>query len=209
MITNRHTTLPGDGRTRLLDTAEVLFDQHGLDGTSARAIAAAAGHRNVAAVRYHFGGQAQLLAAVLARRAEQADTERHRLLDALEAAGDVTPRAALVALVEPLVQMLTKPDGRRYVRLLNQAANHPTYYTQADLRFASSLARAATKIAPLVEHLDPPRRAHRTQLCLGLVLYALAEQSRLLDTDQPHRQPLDHPTFTQDLVDTVAAALAA
>lgn len=209
MAKDRDTKVTGDGRTRLLDTAEALFDEHGLDGTSARAIAAAAGHGNVVAVRYHFGGQEELLAAVLARRAEQADAERHRLLDALEAAGDVTPRAALVALVEPLVRMLTEPGGRRYVRLLNQAANHPTYYAQADLRFASSLARAAVLITPLVEHLDQARRAHRTQLCLGLVLYALAQQSRLLDDDEPQRPPLDHTTFTQDLVDTVTAALTA
>lgn len=209
MAEDRNTRSPKDGRTRLLDTAEALFDEHGIHGTSARAIAAAAGHRNVAAVRYHFGSQRDLLAAVLDRRAEHVNTERHRLLDTLEIAGDVTPRAALVALIEPLAQMLAEPGGRRYVRLLNQAANHPTYYAETDMRLATSLIRAAAHVTPLIEHLDPQRRAHRTQLCLGLVLYALAEQSRLLDADDPHRPPLDHSTLTQDLVDTVAAALAA
>jgi hypothetical protein len=61
----------------------------------------------------------------------------------------------------------------------------------------------------MVEQLDPARRAHRTQTCLGLVLYALIEQSRLLDAAENRRPLLDHTTFMQDLVDTVAAALAA
>ncbi|WP_045747538.1 TetR/AcrR family transcriptional regulator [Actinoplanes rectilineatus] len=56
-----------DTRTQLLDAAERLFAEHGFRGTSIRAITDLAG-ANLAAVGYHFGSKADLLAAV-ARRA--------------------------------------------------------------------------------------------------------------------------------------------
>ena len=51
-----------DGRTRLLDSAERLFAERGVDGPSLRDINTAAGQRNASGVQYHFGGRAGLLA---------------------------------------------------------------------------------------------------------------------------------------------------
>src|SRR5687768_11372279 len=153
-----------DGRTRLIDTAEVLFDEQGIDGTSARAIAAAAGHRNVAAVKSHFGSEDELLRAVLARWAGRVDAQRVRRLEQLEARGSVTPRDVLAAMLEPLVELLEEPGGRRYLRLLNHAANHPAYYTEANVDFAAGLTRGAALLVGVLEGLPPARRAHRAQL---------------------------------------------
>src|ERR1700691_1030926 len=55
---------PLDTRTRILDAAEHLFAERGFRGTSVRAITDLAG-ANLAAVGYHFGSQAELLAAEL------------------------------------------------------------------------------------------------------------------------------------------------
>ncbi|MGB6056640.1 MAG: TetR/AcrR family transcriptional regulator [Microthrixaceae bacterium] len=44
-----------DGRTRLLDAAERLLGESGIDGTTATEITHAAGHRNAAAVGSHPG----------------------------------------------------------------------------------------------------------------------------------------------------------
>jgi AcrR family transcriptional regulator len=199
----------GDGRSRLIDTAEVLFDENGIDGTSARAIGVAAGHRNVAAVNYHFGTKDELLRAVLARWAARVDAERIRRFDELEAAGSVTPREALVTMMDPLVELLDDAGGRRYLRLLNHAANHPAYYTEGNVDFAAGLARGAAHLSGLLEDLPPPRAGHRAQITLGLVLYALADQARLIDAGAPHRPTLDSRAFATDLVDVALAALTA
>ena len=117
-----------DGRTRLLDTAEELLDRHGIDGVSVRTVTKAAGHRNSSAVNYHFGNREQLVAAVLQRRQVIVEERRSALLDELEGAGTLDARAAVDAAVRPLADMLDCPEGRCYLRLLHQAANHPDYY---------------------------------------------------------------------------------
>jgi len=195
------------GRQRLLDTALRLFDDRGIDGVSARTIAQEAGHRNVAAVNYHFGSLEELVRAVLARRTAEIDMKRNALLDQLEAAGPVEPRAALRAMVSPMVDLLDEPDGRRHIRLMAQAANHPDFHGNTSTNFISSLARGALHLLPLVEHLPPTQRAYRTQNILGLALYALAEHSRLLDAHPPERKPLDKAAFTDEILDTLLGTL--
>ncbi len=72
-----------DTRERLLNAAEQLFAEHGISGTTLRALTRAAGV-NLAAVHYHFGGKEGLLDAVVERRATAMNRERLRELDELE-----------------------------------------------------------------------------------------------------------------------------
>src|ERR1700688_4105184 len=57
---------PPDTRTQILDAADRLFAERGFRATSVRAITGLAG-ANLAAVGYHFGSKAELLAAVIRR----------------------------------------------------------------------------------------------------------------------------------------------
>lgn len=57
----------------LVEAATGLFGRHGYEGTSTRAIAAAAG-TNVASIAYHFGGKAGLRLACAAAIAERVGT---------------------------------------------------------------------------------------------------------------------------------------
>ena len=176
---------------------------------SARAIAQEAGHRNVAAVSYHFGDRRELLLAVLSAKAAEVDRLRHAALDAAEAAGPMTPRVALEAALSPLVAQLSDLDGRRYLRLVNQLASHPAYFREVNVTFAASLLRAAEHIVPLVEHLDEDRRLQRVQNTIGMLLYSLALQARLTDAEDPPIPPLDPPVFLEDLLDAVEGVLRA
>jgi AcrR family transcriptional regulator len=81
-----------DTREKLLDAAEQLFAEHGISGTTLRALTRSA-QVNLAAVHYHFGGKEGLLDAVVERRATAMNQERLRELDELERlAGDEAPR---------------------------------------------------------------------------------------------------------------------
>ncbi len=198
-----------DGRTRLLDAAEVLLDEAGIDGATGAAITAAAGHRNAAAVNYHFGNLDRLIRAVLNRRAEELNVVRHARLDELEANGAVDPRAAFLAMVEPVAFMLDSAEGRRYLRLLNQAANHPRFHAEATWRFATSVERGSVHLAPLVSHLELGHARHRAGNVLGLVLFALAEQARVIDDPALELPTLGTSDFVDDLADASLAALRA
>jgi len=55
-------------RLRILDAAEHLFAENGVDGTSLRSIMAAAGV-SISQINYHFGTKEALLRAIFERRA--------------------------------------------------------------------------------------------------------------------------------------------
>ncbi|WP_433697094.1 TetR/AcrR family transcriptional regulator [Nocardiopsis sp. CA-288880] len=109
-----------DTRTQLLDAAEHLFAERGYRGTSVRAITDLAG-ANLAAVGYHFGSKAELMAAVARRVVEPINAAQCAGLDRLLAR---TPDPAVAELVEafagPLFDEMQAGDegGARTSRLI-------------------------------------------------------------------------------------------
>jgi len=198
-----------DGRTRLLDAAERLLDEQGIDGPSARTIATAAGHGNTAAVLYHFGSREGLVEAVLTRRSTEVEARRQAAVDELLAAGSADTRAALRALVGPLTAMLATVEGRRFLRVLHQATTHPAHFAKITWNFGPHAARLAPLLLPAVAHLSPPQRAHRAHTMLVSIVAALASQARLIDSDTPPRPVLPPGQFLDDLLDVVLAIFTA
>ena len=207
----RHDDASGaiDGRTRLLDTAEQLLDERGLDGVSLRTVASAAGHRNPSAVHYHFGDREQLLLAVFERRHGPIEARRTALIDELETRPDRSPRDLVAAALLPLADELHTVGGRRYLRLLLQGSVHPGFYQRTAMTTSPSLLRTAVQLLPNVAHLPEEQRVHRLRMAIGLALYALADQARLIDTEHPPRPVLDHDTFCGTLLDAVLGAIVA
>src|SRR5947209_16728720 len=93
-------------RVALLDAAERLFSQKGIEGTSVREIIKAAG-ANLGAINYHFGTKDRLALEVFARRIEPVNRERIARLDALEAAArrrKLKLEQILDALIRPALE---------------------------------------------------------------------------------------------------------
>jgi AcrR family transcriptional regulator len=103
-----------DTKTRILDTGERLFAEHGYEATSLRQVTREASV-NLAAVHYHFGSKLDLLRAVLERRLEAVNRERLADLEALETrAGGASPPLEKVLeafLAAPLRAAAREPDG--------------------------------------------------------------------------------------------------
>ncbi|MEM9290066.1 MAG: TetR/AcrR family transcriptional regulator [Acidobacteriota bacterium] len=74
-------------RDSLLDAAEFLFAEKGIQATSLRAVTRRAG-ANLAAVNYHFGSKDGLVREVFRRRLEPVNQERLRLLNLAEEAAE-------------------------------------------------------------------------------------------------------------------------
>jgi AcrR family transcriptional regulator len=109
-----------DTRTQLLDAAEHLFAERGFSGTSVRAITDLAG-ANLAAVGYHFGSKAELLAAVARRVVEPILAAQSAGLDLLLARTADPPVTELVeAFAGPLFDEMPAGDegGARTSRLI-------------------------------------------------------------------------------------------
>ncbi len=73
------TTGKSSTKTVLMDTAELLMGERGIDGVSLREISAASGQKNYNSVQYHFGSKKGLVEAILEDRGRKADNIRWNL----------------------------------------------------------------------------------------------------------------------------------
>ena len=190
-------------RARLLDAAEALFAERGVDAVSLREINAAAGQRNASGLQYHFGGRAGLLSAVIDRHMATVDRARHERLDELETLDPPAPvRAVMAALVEPLAERLADPSGRRYLQILGQLAALPesaVLATPPD-RFNPSIARATRLLDDHGPNLPTAIARARNSLVTSFLLRALADRAGGPSDDDPSDE-----VFVAALVDALVA----
>ncbi|MER7232272.1 TetR/AcrR family transcriptional regulator [Streptomyces olivaceus] len=116
-----------DTRTQLLDAAEHLFAEHGYRGTSVRAITTRAG-ANLAAVGYHFGSKAELMAAVVRRVIEPINAAQRAGLDTVLArTSDPSVGELVEAFAGPLFDEMSAggEGGARTSRLIVTILSDP------------------------------------------------------------------------------------
>lgn len=111
---------------QLLDTAEKLLGEHGIEGVSLRQICSAAGTANHYAVQYHFGDLQGLLRAITAKRMPEIEAARAQLLQQAKRSDTIDDTRTLLEIVHrPLVEH-TNPDGERlYPRFILAALQSP------------------------------------------------------------------------------------
>jgi AcrR family transcriptional regulator len=149
-------TLRADARTRVLDAAESLFAQVGLQA-SVREITAAAGV-NLAAVNYHFRSKDKLVAAVLERRAGPVNAARLKMLEEYEAeaAGNPIPLGRILeAFLAPTLELMEKhPQSLRFAaRVITDPGEKMRDVLAAQFavvaqRFHAALLRALHPLSP-------------------------------------------------------------
>src|SRR4030095_2343978 len=120
-----------DTREALLDAAESLFAEHGVQAASLRAITQQAG-ANLAAVNYHFGSKEGLVRAVFSRRIGPLNHERLRRLDECERREGAIEEV-LRAFIEPVLQLRREaPEGsRQFARLMGRSFSEPNEAARA------------------------------------------------------------------------------
>ena len=163
----------------LLDIAERLYAEQGLDAVSLRAINAEAGV-NPAAVHYHFGSREALVEALLVRRMGPVMARRAARLDALEAR-ESPPRVCdvVAAIVMPLADLVVEagPAGRRYLSFLARVidARSPTLDGVARRHFRAGTARIEPMLAAALPRVPRPVLRARFQLATELTVRGLAQ----------------------------------
>jgi AcrR family transcriptional regulator len=127
-----------DTKSRVLDVAEELFAEQGLDRVSIRDITHRAGV-NLAAVNYHFGSKEDLITAVFERRVVPVNEARLEALRLLEkAAGKRTPKLEdiLEAFIRPALQSSLQRSraGTAFVKLFGRCLSEPSPEVEALLK---------------------------------------------------------------------------
>ncbi|MGD2217359.1 MAG: TetR/AcrR family transcriptional regulator [Gemmatimonadales bacterium] len=105
-----------DTRNIILNTAERLFAQHGIQGVSVRRILSEA-RLNLALAHYHFGSRAKLIEEVLRRRIIPMHEERLVLLDEVESSAEAPSlENVLRAYLSPALRLIY--EHPQFARLL-------------------------------------------------------------------------------------------
>jgi AcrR family transcriptional regulator len=169
-----------DPRSRLLDAAERLFGQHGLQ-SSIRHITAAAG-ANLAAVNYHFRTKERLIAEVLGRRAEPINRERVRLLEMCEAESNGEPVAVekiLDALVRPAIELME--ERPEFLRFAGRLFSDPDPQMREVLRerFGPTARRFLDALSRSLPGVERTELAARFGFFTGSMLFAWTKQLEL------------------------------
>ena len=195
----------------LLETAQRLFAERGIDAVSMREIAREAGHRNNSALQYHFGTKEALLQAILDAGMQEVNLLRNDYVDRLFTTGRHTELRALVeALVWPLATRLLTKKRNTYNRFLAAAQIHP----DSDLRASSSETdRGFRRIYELVELALPqvpaPVLQQRWLAGISFMLFALGDYERMSARRSKAERSFDIHRAIENLIDMLTGALAA
>ena len=166
----------------LLDVAERLFAERGIDGVSLREIGKAAGSRNTAVAHYYFGNKQHLVDAIIARRSSSIHARRAQLL--AEATRDADgARLGAHALVRvmmlPLAEALERGDY--FVGFLSRIATESPAsidVSKLEQQPAQSFREASRALARCLPGLSRQRFQMRLDLLVQLQLTAIATRQR-------------------------------
>lgn len=163
---------------QLLDVAERLYAERGIESVSLREIVAASGQRNGSAAQYHFGTREALLAMLMARRVWFINEMRHARLDALEAAGrDDDVQAVIRESIGVLADAVREqPWGPDYVRIAAQVLLDPVAVFRAvpDESYWSGHARVNLMLQRLMPGLPAQVFHDRMRIVNSEAMYSVA-----------------------------------
>jgi AcrR family transcriptional regulator len=195
---------PGRDATRvaLVEAAEALFAQSGIDGVTTRQIQEAAGSGNKNVIAYYFGGKAALIDAIYRHREPPMEARRAELLASLDAAGAGQDLAGLLdALYRPLLEQTDAQGRHSYSRFL-AALQSGWAWTRLDVRADYQVTES---IVDRMRGLVPPTVARHFQHRFSIVYTLIAAALRMSDEHQDD----DGLTASQRYFDAVRVGAAA
>lgn len=202
-----------DTRELLLQVAERLFAERGLDDVSMRLISREAGQKNTSSVHYHFGNREAVIVAVLERRMSVINRNRLQTLAELKARSqDIDLREVVALFVNPLAEHVRNmAQGGAYVRFLAQAYAS-TEIDIADLargRWDQSLNEFAKLARHKLPNLPDEIFRSRVNMLIRTVVYMLADMERDIVMGRANNTHLSAERQVEDMINMQTAALTA
>jgi AcrR family transcriptional regulator len=199
----------GDTRLRLIVAAEKLFGERGIHSVTLKDINAAAGQRNESALHYHFGSKAALVEAILQYRARDIDLIRLERVEALLASGGEKDLGAVLrATFMPMIELLDREEGVRFLRFLAQVLNDPDFdlpslALRGDL---PGVTKANSLIVAALGDVAPEIAIQRQRFLVEMMVSSLAIWTR--HNDAVNEAAL-RELFVSNLLDSIAGFLSA
>lgn len=162
----------------LLDSAEKLFAEKGIENVSLRQIVAASGHGNLSGAHYHFGTRDALILKLVERRMLIVNRMRNAVLDRVIADSAADNLAHIVTqTVENLATVVTEFSwGRDYLLITAQALFIPRLQLEHAVSkdAISGNERLARMLKHLMRHLSQGAIEQRYQMFQHETVYAFA-----------------------------------
>lgn len=193
-------------RIALIEKAEELFAQSGVDAVSLRQIGAAIGSSNTNVVGYHFGNKDALITAVFEYRIPSLETQREKLLKQLDDTGEGDRLLPLLrAFWLPLFDQVNEAGIHSYARFLGtliRSGNNGLRHKLAGNHPATN--EIMRRIRLLIPAKVTPFREERWQLSVLLVTDAL----RMIDETPRINKRRQREIFEDTLLMSEAANMA-
>lgn len=200
-------------RSRLIDVAERLFAEHGIDTVSLNQIAKAANQRNTMVIQYHFGSKTALLQAIADRRMQAVNDRRLELLGRIDRQSRRSDlRKVAEAMVFPFAEHLSHEGGSYYVRFVAQLYSDPRleFFKLIKGKHSSGMREAGRAAREILSELPGDVVKHRLALVTTLIFSAFADRERLRAAGKYVGVARLHTAhFVNDLVTMVVGALNA
>lgn len=171
-----------DTATYMLEVAERLFAEQGVEGVPLHRIVVASGQKNRSAMHYHFGSRSDVVAHLLNLRLAHVNALRHVHIDALVSEGRAHDVRSLVgAAVLPLFETVRDtPWGRHYVQVMAQTTFSPQLLS-ADLiekDNISALQRVRTLLGEALPAIPPMLLDQRATWVTDNAVFSIARWVR-------------------------------
>jgi AcrR family transcriptional regulator len=202
-----------DTPTRILDAAERLFAERGIESVSVRSILAAAGV-NVALAHYHFGSREGLIAALLEARVAPLVAEMARGIEEADARGQgASLEDVLRAYFAPAARWIVeRPRCARLCALL-QTSPSPEIRSLGEDAVRGVMNRLAAAVLKRVPaNLAPKQVFLRLLLMVGGPFYIASGWERVLQSARRRLEPdvrFDPAMIAEEFVQFTAAGLRA
>lgn len=190
-------------KQQLIDAAERLFAEQGVDNVSSVDIVRAAKQKNRSALQYHFGDKVAVIHAVLDKHSLGIAEARKIMLDQLEQDDKINLHGVINALVKPVAAKLNDRDGgHRFLKINSQLMANEAY---AQLRRERSLAMPqVSRFQELLQRLLPTFDSvdlNARMLLIDCLLF------HGLSTYLPMMQTLEQGRFVENLCQSIVGIL--
>jgi AcrR family transcriptional regulator len=189
----------------IIEIAERLFGDFGIEGVSIRQIGLEAKAANKSAVSYHFGGRADLVRAIWTHRLPVLDQMRRALLDEITLQQRTGDRHAVVgALMLPNFQLADTQGVHRYAAFLRSVMRwREGRILRAQEMHASPASREGLALLSALG-ADMPSSVLRWRLNYAAIAFLDMIVDRDHDLQEGHLV-LPETTFLQEAIDMVVA----
>lgn len=205
-----HESAPGNDihsrgtRDHMIDVAERLFAEYGVEAVSLRMVGTEAGQRNNSAAQYHFGSKQGLIEAIIATRSPAVEARRQELVDEYARNAAAADPAALVRLlVVPLAETIDRSRRRIwYLRFLANVIDHPMWehITEPSKTEQPGLHYMGRQLRQLLPRLSPATFRRRNRWIAIIAFRILADHEYRVAT-------ADHAPSTETVVEELVTGL--